>query len=80
MRHAAGIDVDHVALSYAQPEARAAFVLEDVRDASFSAVNAQPGSGGAALFDLRSVTDFAVRDTRRVKDQVIPDAGKRKRI
>jgi hypothetical protein len=26
------------------------------------------------------VTDFAVRDTRRVKDQFIPDAGKRKRI
>jgi hypothetical protein len=80
VRHAAGIEVDHVTLSYAQPEARAAFVLEDVRDASFSAVNAQPGSGGAALFDLRSVTDFAVRDTRRVKDQVVPDAGKRKRI
>ena len=80
VRHAAGIDVDHVTLSYAQPEARAAFVLEDVRDAGFSAVNAQPGSGDATLFDLRSVTDFAVRDTRRVKDQVISDAGKRKRI
>jgi hypothetical protein len=35
---------------------------------------------GAALFDLRSVTDFAVRDTRRVKDQHIPAAGQRKRI
>jgi hypothetical protein len=80
MRHATGIEVDHVTLSYAQPETRAAFVLEDVRDASFSALNAQPGSGGAALFDLRSVTDFAVRDTRRVKDQHIPAAGQRKRI
>jgi len=80
MRHAAGIEIDHVTLSYAQPETRAAFVLEDVRDATFSAVNAQPGSGGAALFDLRSVTDFAVRDTRRVKDQKIPDAGQRQRI
>jgi len=37
-------------------------------------------AGGAALFDLRSVTDFAVRDTRRVKDQHVPAAGQRKRI
>ena len=80
VRHAAGIDVDHVTVTYAQPEARAAFVLEDVRDATFSAVNAQPGSGGAALFDLRSVTDFTVRDARRVKDRHVPDSGKRLRI
>jgi hypothetical protein len=80
VRHAAGIDVDHVTVTYAQPDARAAFVLEDVRDATFSAVNAQPGSGGAALFDLRSVTDFTVRASRRVKDQHVPHTVQRKRI
>ena len=49
-------------------------------DAVFGAVNAQPGSGGAALFDLRSVTDFTVRDARRVQDQHVPDTVQRKRI
>jgi hypothetical protein len=80
VRHAAGVDVDHVTVTYAQPDARAAFVLEDVRDAVFSAVNAQPGSGGAALIDLRSVTDFTFRDARRVQDQHVPGTVQRKRI
>jgi hypothetical protein len=44
------------------------------------AVNARQGSGGTALFGLRSVTGFSVRDVRRVKEPHIGDAGPRTRL
>ena len=67
-RHVTGVELSHVQLDYAQPEARPAFVLDDVRDASFDHLNAARGTDGAALFDLRHVADFSVTASRNLPD------------
>ena len=76
MRHVDGIQADHVTL----PEARFAFVLDDVHHARFSAIEALQGGDGAALFELRSVTDFNIRDSRDIKDQQIAISGPGQRL
>jgi len=68
IRHATGIEVDHVKLDFAQPEARPAIVLADVRDIHFDHVNFARGTDNAPLFDLRDVTDFSVTASRNLPD------------
>jgi len=67
-RHVTDVELRHVQLDYAKPEARPAFVLDDVRDAYFDHLNADRGTDGAALFDLRHVTDFSVTASRNLPD------------
>jgi hypothetical protein len=65
-RHVTGIELSHVKVDYAKPEARPAFVLEDVSDAYLDHLNAKRGTDSAPLFDLRHVTDFSVTDSRLI--------------
>jgi polygalacturonase len=67
-RHVAGIELSHVKVDYAQPEARPAFVLADASDAYFDHINAMRGTGGAAMFDLRHASDFSVTASRSIAD------------
>lgn len=67
-RHVAGLELSHVKVDYARPDARPAFVLADVQDAYFDHINAERGTGGAALFDLRHVSDFSVTASRDIAD------------
>jgi hypothetical protein len=69
IRHAAGIELSNVQVLTQKPDARPAFVLNDVAGADFQHVTWQPGATGSAL-SLQSVTDFnavlcpALPDTR----------------
>ncbi len=67
-RHVTGVELSHVKVDYTKPEARPAFVLDDVQDASFDHLNAARGTDGAALFDLRHVTEFSVTASRNLPD------------
>ena len=71
-RHVAGLEMDHVKIDYVQPEARPAFVLDDVQDARFDHLNVRRGTDAAPLFDLRAVADFAVDDSRAIDDTRLP--------
>jgi polygalacturonase len=72
-RHVKGLKLHDVKIGTATGDARPAFVLSDVRDAGFRAVDAQRGIGNAPLFDLRAVTGFTSDDVRGLTSQRIPD-------
>jgi len=67
VRHARNVTVDNVEVSFAQADERPAVVLVDVTGAEFARVKAQR-AGGAPLFVLRGVRDFAAHDCRDVPD------------
>jgi polygalacturonase len=68
IRHARGIAMDHVKIDYIRPEARPAFVLNDVENASFDHLDVKRGTDSAPLFDLRNVSDFSVEQSRGIGD------------
>ena len=72
IRHARGIEMSHVKVDFSSPEARPAFVLDDVQDAWFDHINARRGEGGAPLFEFRKVSDFSVTDSRNCPDTRTP--------
>lgn len=67
-RHVKGITLHHVKLDFASPEARPAFVLDDVQNAWFDHLDVKRGSADAPMFDLRNVADFSVTDSRHISD------------
>jgi polygalacturonase len=78
LRHVSGVEMSHVKLGFAAPEARPAFTLIDVSGARLDHVDARRGAG-AALFDLRRVSDFTVTESAGVADTRQPgpvEAGK----
>jgi polygalacturonase len=68
LRHVAGVEMSHVKIGFASPEARPAFALIDVRDARLDHVSASRGADGAPLFDLRHVSGFSVTESVGVAD------------
>ena len=74
LRHVSGVEMSHVKLDFASPEARPAFVLADVVGARLDHVDAMRGAGGAALFELRRVSDFCVTESAGVADTRLPGA------
>jgi len=68
IRHAREIEITETKLSYIQPDARPAFVLNDVQDAVFARLNAQRGTGNAPIFDLHHVTGLSVAQSRGLND------------
>lgn len=79
LRHVVGVELHHVKLTHEKPDARPAFVLDDVRDAAFDHVNAARAEG-APLFDLRNVSDFRVSSSRGIPDTVKLDPVVRERF
>lgn len=69
LRHVAGLELSHVKVGCATPDARPAFVLADVHDAYFDHINAMRPEGGA-IFELRHVSGFSVTASRDVADTV----------
>jgi polygalacturonase len=67
IRHARGIELNNVEVSFMKDEARPAFVLEDVKNVDFFHVKAQKAEG-VATFVLRNVSDFSVQQSRPVAD------------
>ena len=68
VRHARGIEFDHIKVDYVLPEARPAVVLEDVSDARFDHVNLERGIDAAPLFDLRHVSGFSIESCKGLAD------------
>lgn len=67
LRHVKGVEMHHVKLSYIKADSRPAYVLTDVSDAHFDHIEVKRAEGSPA-FDLRSVTDFSVTNSRGVPD------------
>ncbi len=67
VRHARGLEVSNVTVGFMREDLRPAFHLEDVRGATFHAVNAQK-TEGVPTFVLKNVEDFTVRNSRPVSD------------
>jgi polygalacturonase len=67
IRHAKGIELNNVEVSYMKQDQRPAFVLEDVKLADFFHVKSQPTPNTPA-FVLKDVTDFSVLQSRPVPD------------
>lgn len=64
-RHVVGLSVDGIDLSVAQPDARPAVVLEDVRDANIRAMRAMPPAEGGPTLWMHAVQDAVVEGTHR---------------
>jgi polygalacturonase len=67
IRHAKGVEISNVEVSYLKEDERPAFVLEDVKGADFFHVRAQK-TEGVPTFSLKNVSDFSVQQSRPVAD------------
>jgi hypothetical protein len=75
VRHAKGITFDNVEVSFANDDARPAFVLDDVISASFFRIKAQT-MPGVKTFSLTNVSDFSLWQSWKIKDTQIDRAEK----
>jgi polygalacturonase len=71
LRHVMGLQMNQIKVTYRNAEQRTAIVMDDVHDVALRGLNIQPGQGGAALMDLRAVSDFSVKDSRYLEDRRI---------
>ncbi len=78
LRHVGNIELDHVELESANPDARPACWLDDVRGADFSYL--KPPHGAPAFMLNSAVADFRVSASRGVKDTAIDSAPSRLQI
>lgn len=67
IRHAKGIELNNVEVSYLKEDFRPALVLVDVNSADFFRVKAQRAAG-ASIFDLKNVIDFRAYQCPGVAD------------
>jgi hypothetical protein len=67
IRHAAGIELDHVRISYVEEDLRPAFVLEDVSGIELQSVQAQKAPGAVSMW-LKNVRGLSV-----INSSVAPD-------
>jgi len=79
LRHATGIEVTDTKIDCAKPDARPAFVLDDVRDAAFARVIV-PHPKDASAFDLRGVSNFSVKDSRGLPDTQLATRVERQKL
>ena len=77
IRHAKGITVSNVEVSYLSDELRPPFVLDNVSSVAFNHVAAQRAANVPA-FVLRNVLDFTARDCKGLPDTHLDQAGTKK--
>jgi len=70
LRHVNGIEMNGVKILAKSPDARPAFLLDEVRGADFFQIKA-PSASGAPIFSLRNVRDFSVARSKSVPDTEI---------
>jgi polygalacturonase len=68
VRHARGITFDNVEVSFEKPDARPAFLLDNVGNAEFFRTSAELAPG-AKMFVLKNVSNFSVANSRGVGDE-----------
>lgn len=76
IRHVKNIEFTNVEIAHAAPDARPAFVLEEVEEADFFRIKT-PKDDSGPVFSLTNVTDFRVFGSRRIKDTTIDHAESR---
>ena len=76
LRHIKGIEMTDVKLLTQQPDARPAFVLDDVHGADFFRIKT-PKNGNAPTFALKGVEDFRVAQSNIVPDIHLDKADSR---
>jgi polygalacturonase len=72
LRHMRNVEMSHVEIANAAPDARPAFYLTDVERADFFAVTAPRGADGA--FALRGVKDLRIGWSRAAADTTLSSA------
>ena len=72
LRHLRNLEMSHVEIANAAPDARPSFYLSDVERADFFAVTAPRGADGA--FALRNVKDLRVSWSRAAADTALSSA------
>ncbi len=72
LRHMRNVEMSHVEIANATPDARPAFYLTDVKRADFFAVTAPRGADGA--FALRGVKDLRIGWSRAAADTALSSA------
>jgi polygalacturonase len=77
IRHAKGIELNNVEVSYLKEDLRPAFVLRDASNVDFFHVKAQK-AGGALLFDLKNVANFRVYQFPGVPDTYLERVDQKK--
>ncbi len=77
IRHARGITLSNIEVSYLKDELRPAFVLEDVQGADFFRIKAQKAQS-MPTFALKNVEDFSVMQSRPVADTRIERTEQKK--
>jgi len=76
IRHVRGLEMQSVKIEYSNADERAAFVLEEVRDATFGRLKV-PVRAGVPTFVLHQVKEFSVFRSKPVPDAEIESAEKR---
>jgi polygalacturonase len=71
LRHIRNLEMSHVEIAMAKPDARSSFYLEDVNRADFLAITAP----APEAFVLHGVTDLRIHLSRAAKDTVLAQAG-----
>ena len=75
LRHMRNLEMSHVEIANATPDARPAFYLSDVDRADFFAITAPRAADGA--FALHDVKDLRIGWSRAAADAVLPAADNR---
>jgi polygalacturonase len=68
-RHVKGITFENVDVAFQTPDARPAFVLDDVTDATFDLIKAQRADDGLATFQLQDVKNFSLGNSPGMQPQ-----------
>jgi hypothetical protein len=76
IRHAAGVEMSEVKIKLEKADARPAFYLEDVHDASFAQIKL-PADSARPVFVLKDVSEVSVWRSRPVEDVAIDRADNR---
>lgn len=77
LRHVKGLEVSNVEIEALNPDARPAFVLDDVRDCEFSRIKA-PANASAGTFLLKHVEEFSLTNCKTAPDTKLDKADDRK--
>jgi polygalacturonase len=76
IRHATGVEMNGIKIKPEKPDARPAFYLEDVHDATFVQIKL-PADSSRPVFVLKDVSDISIWRSRPVEDVAIDRADDR---
>ena len=76
LRHVRGLEIEDIKIEHTNPDARPAFVLDDVEGAEFGRIKVAPDAG-VPTFSLNQVRDFSLARSKPLPDTEIEVVGKK---